>query len=216
MATIIGTNGADLLIGTALDDLIYANAGPGSGPGDGNDTVFAGGGNDTVFGADGNDILNGGAGDDTLFGGNGDDKLVGDGGDDTLHGGNGNDNVIGGAGDDHIFGNAGDDRLAGNGGMDTLFGGAGADRFIVASGGGNDTINDLDFAEGDTLILDGYGLGMLKTVDSVSDIQNLISLELIGASEGPSNNLVLMFANEEVLVLRDLADQVFGGGDALA
>ncbi|HEY0832266.1 MAG TPA: calcium-binding protein, partial [Azospirillum sp.] len=57
----------------------------------------------------------------------------------------------GGQGDDFIAGNLGDDVLNGNLGNDTLAGGAGADQFVFAGGGGADTINDFDFAQGDRI-----------------------------------------------------------------
>jgi Ca2+-binding RTX toxin-like protein len=69
-----GTEGADILTGSALDDQIFGQ-----------------GGDDSVSGGDGNDWLSGGEGDDVLDGGDGDDLLSNEAGDDQL---------IGGAGDD--------------------------------------------------------------------------------------------------------------------
>ncbi|MDP9964697.1 VCBS repeat-containing protein [Variovorax paradoxus] len=67
MTTITGSNGDDLLTGTA-----------------GNDTINSGNGDDCVSGGAGSDSLNGGAGDDTLDGGSGSDQLNGGSGNDTL------------------------------------------------------------------------------------------------------------------------------------
>ncbi|BEP62344.1 hypothetical protein GmRootV213_28980 [Variovorax sp. V213] len=67
MTTITGSNGSDVLTGTA-----------------GSDTINSGNGDDTVSGGAGSDSLNGGAGNDTLDGGSGSDQLNGGSGNDTL------------------------------------------------------------------------------------------------------------------------------------
>src|SRR5262245_42756760 len=77
MAVFIGTNGADTLIGTSVNDIISA-----------------GNGDDHVDGGNGNDILAGNAGDDSLAGGNGNDILTGGDGDDAIDGGSGTDTAI--------------------------------------------------------------------------------------------------------------------------
>ena len=87
---IIGTEDDDILIGTTLSDLIFANGGDDiiSGSkgndcilaGEGNDIIFGNSGNDTIFGEDGNDIIKGNSGEDFVFGGFGLDVI--DGGDD--------------------------------------------------------------------------------------------------------------------------------------
>src|SRR3954447_8233227 len=65
--TITGTNGADVINGSALNDTIYAgNAG---------DTINAGAGNDVIVGGNGKDVLIGGRGGDVLTGGNGSDTF---------------------------------------------------------------------------------------------------------------------------------------------
>src|SRR2546426_12314680 len=52
VATIVGTEGNDLITGTSGDDVIQAL-----------------GGNDQIDGGDGNDLICGGAGDDIIYGG---------------------------------------------------------------------------------------------------------------------------------------------------
>lgn len=68
-ATIVGTQGRDMIRGTGHADVIVALGG--------NDTVVGGKGKDRVCGGQGNDRLYGGSGKDKLYGGKGNDKLVG-------------------------------------------------------------------------------------------------------------------------------------------
>jgi Ca2+-binding RTX toxin-like protein len=140
-----GTEGNDVINGTAEIDRIFALGG--------NDVINAGNGNDIVDGGAGNDILNGGAGNDLLTGGLGNDILNGgddrdsitgndgadiiDGGagnDSLLAGGNGNDIVSGGAGNDTLDGDAGNDQLFGGIGNDDLFGEDGNDQMFGEDG----------------------------------------------------------------------------------
>ncbi|OFW66407.1 MAG: hypothetical protein A2Z12_05100 [Actinobacteria bacterium RBG_16_68_21] len=85
-ATLVGTNGDDLLEG-----------GPGS------DVIDGRGGNDTINGLGGKDYLCGGAGDDTINGGGGRDRIKGQGGDDAIDGGAGTDFANGGSGTDECL-----------------------------------------------------------------------------------------------------------------
>ena len=82
-ATIVGTEGKDVLKGTPGKDVVVGLAG-----------------NDKLSGLAGNDLICGGAGKDTLNGGKGNDKLFGQAGRDTLKGGPGKDILKGGAGKD--------------------------------------------------------------------------------------------------------------------
>ena len=72
--TIIGTQGDDVIRGTAKRDVIVAGGGNdiiyGRG---GNDIICAGGGEDVVYGGGGRDIIRGGTGFDELIGGRGRD-----------------------------------------------------------------------------------------------------------------------------------------------
>jgi Ca2+-binding RTX toxin-like protein len=74
VATIVGTDGADVIHGTQGDDVIVGL-----------------GGNDVIDGRGGNDVICGGAGNDVLRGGSGDDILRGDAGRDVVQGGTGAD-----------------------------------------------------------------------------------------------------------------------------
>ncbi|MCZ8332736.1 MAG: calcium-binding protein [Rhodobacteraceae bacterium] len=87
-----GTNGADVLIGTA--------------------------GNDDMDGRRGNDQLRGGAGNDDMDGDDGNDSLLGEDGRDDIDGGRGNDVLDGGAGNDTLVGGRGNDLLTGGAGAD--------------------------------------------------------------------------------------------------
>ncbi len=110
LATIVGTNGPEVLNGTPGKDVIYAR--------NGNDVINGGGGGDRICA---------GGGDDEVHGGGGKDKINGQAGDDTLNGDGKGDTIKGGGGDDILNGGKGGDKLTGNGGFDTANGGAGAD-----------------------------------------------------------------------------------------
>ncbi len=72
----VATEGADVLIGDANDNVINALGG--------DDRVSGAGGNDTLNGGNGNDTLNGDAGNDILIGGAGRDTMTGGAGNDTF------------------------------------------------------------------------------------------------------------------------------------
>ena len=96
MATVVGTNGADLLRGGAGPDVVAGLGGPDDIRGKGGpDTVCAGNGGDRVSGGSGGDLVAGGKGDDVLGGGKGRDTLRGNKGNDTADGGPGSDSCNG-------------------------------------------------------------------------------------------------------------------------
>ena len=166
-ATLVGTNGDDVIVGTPHQDVIVARAG-----------------NDVVRSRSGMDIVCGGPGNDRLFGGNNRDRLAGDEGADTIvdRGAGFRDLLLGGPGDDLLMsarggyadsrtlrggpgadrlidvgsfessmeGGTGPDTLTSEGHNDTLAGGPGTDVLTLAGTG--DTVLDLT-ADGDQVRL---------------------------------------------------------------
>ncbi|WP_302174619.1 cadherin-like domain-containing protein [uncultured Hydrogenophaga sp.] len=143
-APVVGTAGADLIIGQAGDDaltggdgddVILDDAGNDSiDPGDGNDQIFSGADTDLVLAGAGNDTVHAGLGDDRVFGGDGNDAVLADGGNDVVFGGAGDDLLSGGWGNDVLSGDEGDDQLFGEAGADALIGGAGHDLLMGMEG----------------------------------------------------------------------------------
>ncbi len=118
-ATIVGTDGDDVIQGTEKADVIWG------GPGD--DKIYGGLGNDIICGGPGDDLIHGGRGNDWIDGGAGTDRVFGDLGDDHLTGGPGNqDEVSGGLGIDTVNGGPGnEDIVRGDYGYDRMDGGPG-------------------------------------------------------------------------------------------
>lgn len=132
----LGGNGADVLVGSNL-----------------NNSLRGLGGNDLIFGQGGQDYIDGGTGADQQFGGTGvdtasylgraaalqvridnvaNDGQAGEGDNvrtdvENLYGGNANDLLVGSAGNNRLNGVGGNDSLHGLGGNDVLLGDAGSD-----------------------------------------------------------------------------------------
>jgi 4-hydroxy-3-methylbut-2-enyl diphosphate reductase IspH len=85
---IMGSPEDDILYGTNVADLIFAE--------EGDDIVMGAKGNDCIFGGDGDDIIFGNEGSDNLTGGDGNDIIKGQSGDDTISGSFGIDVIDGG------------------------------------------------------------------------------------------------------------------------
>jgi len=85
---IMGSPEEDILFGTNVADLIFAE--------EGDDVIMGAKGNDCIFGGDGDDIIFGNEGSDNLTGGDGNDIIKGQSGDDTISGGFGFDVIDGG------------------------------------------------------------------------------------------------------------------------
>jgi uncharacterized repeat protein (TIGR01451 family) len=111
-ATIVGTNGPNVINGTGHRDVILAGAG--------DDQVFAGGGSDIVCAGPGFDLVGGGPKGDSIKGGLNGDRLRGGGGNDALRGNRGPDRLRGGFGDDLLAGGLGADNCRGGPGADIL------------------------------------------------------------------------------------------------
>ena len=140
MADKFGTNGADVINGTADDDFI--SGGPQGGDPAleiGDDEINGDGGNDTILGLGGNDTLTGGDGSDTIEGGGGEDEL---------YGGDGDDTMLGGDGSDVFHGGAGNDTFDGQGDFDDVWyageGGSLGVTVDLAAGTATDTFGDTD------------------------------------------------------------------------
>lgn len=131
-ATIIGTDGPDILKGTAGPDVITGRLG--------NDTIRGLGGDDVICGGYGNDLLYGGQGFDVMYGAQGNDVFFAADGDLAadrmdIRGGR----FFGGKGNDLIYGSTRWDRMQGGPGTDTLYGFEGQD--WMRGGAGRDVIS---------------------------------------------------------------------------
>jgi Ca2+-binding RTX toxin-like protein len=170
---LVGEAGDDILVGGTDDDIYILT--PGS-----TDTLLelAGAGRDTrdysAYPADCPVIVNLAAGTATgttgvaiienVIGGWGDDILTGDGNANLLIGGPGNDILAGGAGDD------------------TLSGGPGDDTYVMAPGGGTDTIieqpnegsDTLDYSAYTTAVTVNLAVGTATGTTGVANIENVI------------------------------------------
>ncbi|MGI9539850.1 MAG: trypsin-like serine protease [Miltoncostaeaceae bacterium] len=130
VATMVGTDGPDVLTGTGDRDVIVGLGG--------NDLINGLGGADVICPDDGDDVVDAGPGDDHVAASGGDDQIRGNAGDDDLAGGPGADDVRGGPGSDAVTGGPGQDRLRGGAGIDSLLGGTGAD--VLRADGGADMV----------------------------------------------------------------------------
>ena len=129
-ATLVGTDGNDLINGTSGSDTLNVAK---------NGTKGTAGA-DALYGKGGNDILYGGSGDDnwtTTLGYDTDGNKIPAG----LNGGAGDDKAYGGAGDDKMMGNAGNDTIDDSSPYSTTSPG---DWDLAYGGSGNDTANLVD------------------------------------------------------------------------
>ncbi|NJK37633.1 MAG: cadherin-like domain-containing protein, partial [Oscillatoriales cyanobacterium SM2_3_0] len=183
VSDIIGTPDPDELVGTPDNDTIQGLAGE--------DTLAGNEGNDLIDGGEGNDLLRGdqnsratggiAGGDDTITGGAGNDRIGGKGGNDQLFGNEGNDRIWGDGGDDLIDGGLGNDRLYGDSGNIS----GGFDTFVLAEGGGTDTIFDFEVG------IDSLGLATGLTVEE-------LTISTVG------NNTEIVLNGEVLAILKDV------------
>lgn len=141
--TLNGTANADTLNGGAGDDTLNGLAG--------NDTLNGGAGNDVLDGGTGSDVMKGGPGDDTYFMDVSTDALTENAneGNDTINAGftytlgvNLENLNLTGTANINGTGNALANTLKGNAGNNLLDGAAGNDVYLIAPGGGQDTIQE--------------------------------------------------------------------------
>lgn len=118
-APIMGTDGSNVINGTAGNDLIFALGG--------SDVVNGKAGHDCIVGGAGSDAIHGDNGNDVILGGEGSDAIQGDAGHDWIYGQDGSDSLKGASGNDHLFGGNGSDSLKGDGGTDNADGGNNSD-----------------------------------------------------------------------------------------
>ena len=117
----------------------------------GDDVILGSAGADTINGKSGNDYICGGDGADLIHGNAGHDRISGDQGNDTIYGDSGNDHIvnqddiaepIGDDGDDTMYGGSGDDWIYDYDGANWSDGGLGVDDVqgtgTSRGGGGND------------------------------------------------------------------------------
>jgi Ca2+-binding RTX toxin-like protein len=160
---IFGTDFADTLTGSAVNNQFYAGVG--------DDTLSGMAGNDSLLGDNGDDVLDGGDGSDVLYGGGGADQMTGGAGFDfvgylgntgvtvnltalTASGGDAQGDVIGGF--EGVTGGGGGDTLTGDAGNNALYAFDGGD--TLSGMAGNDTL--IGHA-GDDLLRGGAGLDSL-------------------------------------------------------
>ena len=213
--SLIGTEGADLILGFNTDDVLSGA-----------------GGDDTLVGADGNDQLAGGAGLDRLSGGAGNDTLSGGEGNDVYEAGSGTDSLNDtstNSGDTYRY-NLGDgvDMLSDAGGADTVQLGAG----ITAAG---TTVRRdaagalvLGFADGGSLRLNAQydaGTGAALAATQVEQVifadgtvwdQQQLRAQALAGTDGA--DLILGFSTDDVLSGAGGDDTLLGanGDDLLA
>lgn len=134
-----GTEGKDVIVGSARDDEIRGLGGDDIICGEGGkDELRGNAGHDVIDGGDGKDSINGGAGNDAMHGRGAADFLHGDTGNDWIWGKSGNDKIRGAAGDDLLYGESGRDDISGGSDSDFLSGGPHGD--LLAGGKGTDEV----------------------------------------------------------------------------
>ena len=225
----MGSDQADLLVGSA-----DANG------------LNGGAGDDTLYGIGGDDILNGGAGRDQLYGGDGadwasyagmgtgvqvnlTDQTAWDGGAsdllvsienaigsdhaDILSGSADANSLSGGAGDDTLYGIGGDDTLNGGAGRDQLYGGDGVDRVSYAGMATGVQVNLTDQTAWDGTVWD-----LIASIENAtgSDHADL----LVGAADvnelngGAGDDTLYGIGGDDILNGGAGRDQLYGGDGA--
>ncbi|HJV26968.1 MAG TPA: calcium-binding protein, partial [Aromatoleum sp.] len=138
-------------------------------------------------------------------------------GNECMWGADGKDVLMGGAGNDWIVGNGGADVLDGGAGNDHLDGGAGADTYVLAAGGGSDTIVDSPayWTEQNRIVT-----GPTIATDQVMLVREPGSYDQYGNWTGDQYVLRLLGSHDELRFMPGTIQEIqFGDGtvwDALA
>ena len=182
-STVYGTDGSEVMVGTANSD-----------------DIDAGNGDDTVYGHAGDDRIVAGAGVDSVSGDEGADRLFGGGDTDYLSGGEGDDLISGEDGSDVVVGDAGNDTLSGGDGNDTLNGGVGADQLRGEEG--DDTLY-VDAADAEINGGTGYDVVTVVGTESVTLNATTAEVEFVAGNSG----------NDVFTAVGSLAGVTFYGGE---
>ncbi|MDV7145555.1 right-handed parallel beta-helix repeat-containing protein [Tropicimonas sp. TH_r6] len=236
----VGTENADTITGTAIDDEINGEGG--------NDLLTGYAGEDTLYGGDGNDRLRGGFDGDLLDGGDGIDRalynqattgLIVDLADASLNTGEAAgdiyvsiEQVVGTAHADELWGDDGDnglwggnwgDLLDGRDGADTLYGGNGNDKLRGGLGGdlldGEDGIDRALYNQATTGVVVDLSDASRNTGEAAGDRYRSIE-QVVGSSyddeiTGDSGDNTLWGGDgSDVLNGGDGNDRLFGGSGA--
>ena len=177
---VLGTQGGDVLTGSAGADILDAADRPDGISDTAANTLHGLGGNDTLIGSHGNDILDGGAGADQLIGGVGTDTatyatssagvsinlVTGVG-----HGGDAEGDSLSGI--ENVIGSSHDDTFVGDASANVFTGGNGNDVYTVS---GSDTVVELNGSAG--------GIDEVRSAQTITLADNVENLTLIdGASD---------------------------------
>jgi Ca2+-binding RTX toxin-like protein len=183
--TLVGSDSAQTLNGTAGDDYVVLLSGmDSSAGGKGRDTIAGGDDADTLRGGDGEDVLHGDEGNDKVFGDKDNDVLVGGYGNDLLNGGAHDDILSGGAGADSLLGGVGSDTLGGGAGNDTLDGGASGDTFVpVSTADGVDVISPFDAASTSAFIALAAILAAAGSVVNAGNLSQYVQVTPSGIAD---------------------------------
>ena len=227
-ATIVGTDGPDLLMGTVADDVIRGLGG--------DDLIYGADGKDRICGGAGADVLEGNGGCDQIYGATGNDDIKleesslpmesavcdedlfsiefadGGPGSDVVDGSSVNDSLVGGPGNDQLRGLGLHDSLTGQWGDDLLTGGPGSD-VIDYTFSPNPVVVDLGDGESS-----GWGTDQIAGIEVVNGsiyadrlFGNAGSNTLNGGRDGTNDGPWADHGND-LLVGRGGRDGLFGDG----
>jgi len=213
-ATIVGTEGDDMLVGTPAQDVIVGLGGDDTIRGlEGDDRLCGGDGIDLVMGDDGADFVKGGSGGDVVRGGPGNDRIMGNDGDDLLLGGSGNDLMRGSSETivaspnvlerDALFGGDDDDFLMDGSGIDRLDGGSDTDSIGYGS-----SASLIDLTQ-------GIAVSESDAVDHLFSIENVYAnIRKLGRPWQPRGGdpVIVGDDNDNILIGSNDGDHIYGRG----